>query len=277
MVYLFLLILAILPSFLLGSYVYKKDVVEKEPKKLLVKLFLLGIFIIIPVFIIEIVLEEFGLGITNNQTIFEIFISSLFGIALIEEGAKWFVTYKTSWSNDNFTHVYDGIVYSVFVSLGFATFENILYVMIGGAGVAIIRAVLSVPGHMFFGVFMGYYLGLAKLTSENGNHSQSRKYKLLSFVMPIILHGIFDFCLLSQEGVLILIYIAFIIILYIVSFRRIKQLSRVMTNIKAPAPYQYNDYKLTLSKETDSQLEYCPYCKEKVIGTYCTNCGKKLK
>ncbi len=90
------------------------------------------------------------------------FFDSFFLAAIPEEISKWLVLYWIVWKSREFDEHYDGIIYAVFVSLGFALVENIMYVVNRGMGVALIRAVLSVPGHGSFGVLMGYYFSLAK-------------------------------------------------------------------------------------------------------------------
>ena len=154
-----LLILSVLPAVVLGIIIYKNDKLEKEPSGLLAKLFMGGIGAIglttlisfIGVYILGIPEEFIGLPI------WALALYSYLFIALTEEFSKWFFVKTITWNNKEFNHIYDAIVYSVFVSLGFATLENIMYVFEGGIGTALLRAVLSVPGHVFFGVFMGYY------------------------------------------------------------------------------------------------------------------------
>ena len=119
-----LLYLSILPSILLGFYIYKKDVVEKEPISLLIRSFIGGVVSGILVIILSIILKinEFPLE-TSTQILFYSFIL----VSLIEESIKFLITYLLTYKNKEFNYQYDGIVYASFVSLGFATLENILY------------------------------------------------------------------------------------------------------------------------------------------------------
>ena len=82
--------------------------------------------------------------------------------ALTEEGMKFLAFYFFFWKNRNFNERFDGIVYAVYISLGFAGIENILYVFTGGYSVGVIRALTAVPAHALFGIVMGYYFGMAK-------------------------------------------------------------------------------------------------------------------
>ena len=113
------LILAILPPLLIAYYIYKKDKYDVEPKKLIIKSFLFGCLAIIP----AIFLEIFAEGIFTN-----LFLFVFFGIALVEEGVKYFFLKKYLFNKTDFNEPMDGIVYAVMISLGFATVENIAYV-----------------------------------------------------------------------------------------------------------------------------------------------------
>jgi RsiW-degrading membrane proteinase PrsW (M82 family) len=98
------------------------------------------------------------------------------------------------WNDKNFDEYFDGIVYASFISLGFATVENIMYVLPGGLSVGIMRALLSVPGHFFFGIIMGYFLSLAKF-----NKSKRGRYIFLGLLFAILGHGMFDWLLMFSE------------------------------------------------------------------------------
>lgn len=227
----FTLAIAILPAVLLCLFVYKKDVLEKEPMNLLLTLFFLGVSSTIPAALVESIFSIFF--DTESPEIINVLITSFFGIALIEEGYKALFTYSIGWKNKEFNHIYDGIVYSVFTSLGFATLENVLYVFSYGTSVGILRAIVSVPGHAFFGVAMGYYMGLAKSSEKANDHSNKSKYIALSIVVPVIFHGIFDFLLLINNEMLVTVFFVFVAVLYIVSYLKIRKLSKVpnlMTN-----------------------------------------------
>ena len=242
-----LLLISILPSIFLGKYIYDNDKVEKEPKRLLLKLFLFGIVSIF----IALILTLYGKLFVpylfiNHNDILGIILSYFIGVGIVEEFSKLIMVYVGSWYDDNFDYQYDGLVYSVYVSLGFATIENIMYVLdkglstnlITGLLTGLLRALLSVPGHVFFGIFMGYYYGLAK-KEDRSNNNKTKYYLLMALLIPALLHGIFDstITIISTyqnsyiSDLTILIYLIFIIILYILSFRKVKVLSDIKTNI----------------------------------------------
>ncbi len=197
---LILFLVAVLPIVLLGCFIYRKDI-NKEPKQLLFKLFIGGIGSTILVLVISLILYiicPFLIDMDyNDLNLLQLLLYVFFSIALIEEGCKWLMVYKLSYNNRHFDELYDMIVYATFVSLGFACLENLLYVYNNGIGVGIGRSFLSIPGHVCFGVFMGYYLSLAKLNQILGKINLSKKYLILSVFMPTLLHTIYDYCLLT--------------------------------------------------------------------------------
>ena len=223
--------LAILPTIILGYYIYKKDIIEKEPINLLAKLFFVGVILTVPAAF----LEKFLISIieTNiDYIMLKAFVLSFFCIALVEEGYKLLFCYLIGYKNKNFNHIYDSIVYCVFLSLGFATLENILYVVEYGNSTAILRAVTSVPAHVFYGISMGYYMGKAKYYETNFSEVKSLKNKILSLFLPIIIHGIFDFLLLTESEIMITIFFIFVFLMYIIAYFQIKKHSKIMTMLK---------------------------------------------
>ena len=164
---------AVIPAVFLLVHVYRADKLEKEPAPLLISLVLYGI----AATFIALLLERFGswlLGryFPENSTPYNVLM--YFGIvAFSEEGAKYFLKRRT-WNSAAFNCQFDGVVYAVFVSLGFALWENISYVLMYGLSTALVRAVTAVPGHACFGVFMGVWYGLAKRLHGQGKDGASK-------------------------------------------------------------------------------------------------------
>lgn len=255
---LILLIISILPVFLLGMYIYKKDR-NKEPCKLLIKLFIGGIascFLFLFVsFLLELLFPLFS-SEPEFLNLFELIIYVFIGIALVEESCKWVFSYKIAYYDNNFDEIYDMIVYSAFVALGFAFFENLFYVFESGFFVGILRAILAVPGHACDGVFMGYYLGLAKQSELYNKFELRNRYLICSILVPTLLHGIYDYCLFVGNLLFILLFLIFVVLLYIYSIKKINSFSKLKGKIK------YND-------------NYCPNCGLKVETDFCPRCGRK--
>lgn len=264
------LVIAILPVYLIGFYVYKMDN-EKESSKLLTKLFLFGMLSCIPAAVIEFIVEPlFGTIDKSNLSFLFIYVS--LGIALVEELCKWFLVYRIGYNNKEFNQVYDALVYCVFVSLGFACFENIFYVFASkDILTGILRALTAIPGHASDAIIMGNYLGLAKMTSLNNNKNSVSKYLLLSILMPTLAHSIYDYCLFTEQLIFIIIFMIFLIFIYVYSIRKIKKLSRNNNVFNINNSTNNNNY------VNISSINYCSNCGTKVNGNFCCNCGKKLK
>jgi len=196
-----ILILAVLPPLLIAYYVYQKDKYDKEPKSLIIKSFLFGCLGIIP----AIFLELFAKGMFTN-----LFLYVFFGIALVEEGVKYFFLKKYLFNKPDFNEPMDGIVYAVMISLGFATVENIAYVLNNEGqemNVALIRMFTAIPLHAVCGVILGYFVGLAKFS----DNSKPLLYKGL-FIATLV-HGLYNYFIFSGEGFIFSI-IALVVAVY---------------------------------------------------------------
>lgn len=279
----FLLFLSVLPSIALGVTIYKKDIVEKESPGLLFKLFLGGaIGSVILTLLLSTVLEPIipDLEDSNNNFIY-LAITTFFKVALVEEFSKWIFLKKITWKNKEFNYIYDAIVYAVFVALGFATIENIIYVLgsEGGISIAILRAILSVPGHAFDGVFMGYYYGLAKQAKINDNIKLFKRNMIFSLLIPVVFHFIFDYLLLSENSILLILYLVFIILLYINAFKRINKLSNITERLDKNDDINNNSYNIVEATYQTNTINhrYCTNCGNLVNGNFCSICGKKVE
>ena len=226
-----LALIAILPVVLIGFYIYQKDR-EKESKKLLLKLLLWGMLSCIPAIILELVIQYKCFPDEASMSLQTKFIYVFFDIALVEEFCKWFFVYKKTYHSQEFNHIYDAVVYSVFVALGFALLENICYIFLsGGITTAMLRAITAVPGHAIYGIIMGDYLGLAKQYELIGENITSKFYLVVSIIIPAFAHTIYDYCILTGKTSLLFVFIAFLIYLYIYSIKRVKKLSSISNNL----------------------------------------------
>ena len=212
---------ALLPAALLLLYIYRKDRIEHEPGRLLGKLFLFGVISAIPAIILETVLGAI-IDRTFSGTLHTL-VSNFIGIALVEEGCKMFCLKKGSWRNPAFDYRFDGIVYAVFVSLGFAAIENVLYVVSYGMSVAISRAIFSIPGHMAFGVFMGAYYSEAKALACAGDMARSKTKLYRALNVPVLLHGAYDFCASMSSHVLTIVFFVLVVLLDVGMIRMVRR------------------------------------------------------
>ena len=184
-----LLLASITPVMIFLYLINKRDKV-KEPKALLGKCFAGGFISVVLALSIELPMEH--LTAKFNDPLLKSFFGAFIGAAAPEEISKFIILYWIVWKSKYFSHYYDGIIYAVFVSMGFALIENILYVMDGGFSVALLRAVLAVPGHGFFAVLMGYQLSMAKFHAG----VKRRNYILKAIFIPILFHGLYDFSIM---------------------------------------------------------------------------------
>lgn len=222
---LLLIILSILPTLLIGYFVYKKDR-NKEPLTALITFFSLGIisalFVISISYFLEKIIPFLGKSTYYMSTI-EFIIEVLFEVALIEELSKWLVIYFVGYKNKEFDETYDIIVYAIFTALGFATFENIQFVMEQSSLLlAVQRAIFSVPGHVAFAIFMSYYLCRAKISKLQGNIKEERTNIIKSIAVPTVAHAIFDFCLFADKDIYLIIFYTFSIVLFLLAFEKLK-------------------------------------------------------
>ncbi|MBM3452375.1 MAG: PrsW family intramembrane metalloprotease [Bacteroidetes bacterium] len=223
---LILLIASVFPVLIFMYLIYLRDTI-KEPLSTLFRAFFAGILSVVLAVILGLVISPIGEFLKESAMGYS-FFNAFITAGLIEEFSKFLLLYLFIWKHKNFDQNYDGIIYAVFASLGFALVENILYVFQGGLSTAIMRAVLAVPGHGFFAVIMGYYFSLAKF-----NHNQQRSLLLIQAIMiPALIHGSYDFCLMymSHENsnilLSLLLLIAFTVLVigfWRLGFKKIKK------------------------------------------------------
>lgn len=184
-----LLLLAIAPAMIIILYIYFKDKFEKEPVRFLFKNFLMGAIVSVVITLILSAVANYIYPLTDTTSIYQQFINAFFLVGLVEEFSKYIIVKYYAQKNSEFNEPFDGIVYAVMVSMGFAALENILYVFEHGAATGILRAFTAVPAHATFGILMGYFMGLAKF---------SKNKQLLNFtglVVATFFHGSYDFFL----------------------------------------------------------------------------------
>ena len=218
-----LLMLAAAPSAAILLYVWKKDRIEKEPVGLLVKLFLLGMLSCLPAML----LESLGTAIFGDADGFvPPLLDAFIVVALVEEGCKLVLLRLGSWRHPAFNYRFDGLLYAVCVGVGFAALENILYVFDFGLGIAFTRALTAIPAHTTFAVCMGVFYAAARDAAHDGVPARSRRMMWLALIVPTLLHGFYDYCLMAGSSALSIIFFIFIVILDIIAIRLVRKKSR---------------------------------------------------
>ncbi|MCM3666686.1 glutamic-type intramembrane protease PrsW [Mesobacillus subterraneus] len=203
------------PGLALLSYFYLKDQYDSEPLSLVFKTFIFGALLVFPLMFIQYVLAAEGIFQGD-------YIKAFGTVGLMEEFFKWFILYYTIFQHISFDEPYDGIIYGASVSLGFASAENIFYLVANGLQDAIGRALLPVSSHALFGVIMGYYIGKAKFSAGS-----IKKWIMLSLLVPVLLHGVYDFILMTREDWLVLM-VPFMVFLWWLGLKKVKK-ARVLT------------------------------------------------
>lgn len=218
-----MIVLAVLPAVFLLVFIYRKDTVEKEPAGLLLNLFALGALTIITALLMETGANTLLLLFLPSDSLIYKLIDNFLVIALIEEAGKYVVLKTRTWKNPHFNYMFDAVVYAVVVSMGYAMVENILFLLNGSLELAIARALLSVPGHAIFGVYMGYFYGLAKRAERMGDTNRCLSNLRYALIAPVIIHGLYDFFITAG---LTFVFFAFEIAITILAVRHTNRLSK---------------------------------------------------
>lgn len=210
---------AVLPAIALLIYVYKQDKVESEPMPLIGSLILRGVAAALVAMVLEMIGEPLLGSLVKPNTNLYYILLAFFVVAVAEEGSKFFFLYRRTWNDYNFNYRFDGIVYAVSVSLGFAAFENLEYVFGYGLAVAPSRALLAIPGHLSFAVLMGLFYGRARRYKNIGKDFACRTCNVLAFLSAVFFHGFYDSCAMISSSQSTIVFVIFIAIMYLVVFR----------------------------------------------------------
>lgn len=259
-----LLVLAIAPGLFFLWFFWVRDKYEREPVRLLLATFFLGALSIIPTLVLEIigglVVPTPKEGANIIQTLLYYFVV----IAFVEEFMKFLAVRGKAYRSKEFNEVMDGIVYSSAAALGFATVENVFYVLSKGLGVGILRAVLSVPGHALDSSMFGYFLGQAKF----GRH-RNAGLVWIGLLLATVFHGLWN-SILSLGGNLLLVLVVYASqwVIVTVMMRRATRLSPFRQRV-IPALIPFVSQRLAGT---------CPTCSgpltfiQQYSGWYCYNC-----
>ena len=215
----FTILVATMPAIGLLYYFWHKDKGEKEPLPLMRKVFLWGIVAIAPVIVAEIFLMTVPYFIWADPPLLYWVLMPFVCVALPEEYAKLVVVKRCAYQHGKFNEIMDGITYCIIASMGFAVFENIMYTFQFGVGVGILRAFTAVPAHALFSGIMGYYIGVAKFTKDP---AAIKKLFRKGLFWGVLLHGLYDFLLMSGIPILILLVLPLFIFMWIYLHRLIK-------------------------------------------------------
>lgn len=214
---------AVIPAVVLLRYIYRHDTIEREPPGLLCVLLLMGVAAALCAGVLESIAQTIlTLLVDPGSPVYTILLAFLV-VAAVEEGTKYWLLKRRTWNHPAFNYRFDGIVYAVFVSLGFAAYENIQYVLHYGLSVALPRAFLAVPGHMSFAVCMGIYYGRAKLCEGWGDYDGVRKNLRTGYLFAVFLHGFYDACAMIGTARATILFLAFVALMFFKVYRQLKR------------------------------------------------------
>ena len=243
---LILIAAAVIPALFLLIQTYRSDRLEKEPLSMLLGLVLCGIiatelatlaerggvWLLNRLFMSAGAAElwdkgrrAFGLRLEPSLGLYY-FLFFFVVVAASEEGIKYLLLRLRTWRSPNFNCSFDGVVYAVFLSLGFALWENIQYVLRFGFLTAMARAVTAVPGHACFGVFMGAWYGAAKRWQQRGKKQRSCLARWMAFLVPALLHGLYDFIAAFPAENMGWLFLGFVLLLFLASLRLVRHTAR---------------------------------------------------
>lgn len=208
-----LLLLAILPGFIIGLYIYLMDIRQPESRWIIIQSIIYGVLSFLISLAIGYLLHT-NTNVRQGDVIHQM-IRALIFVGLVEEGSKFLFLRGLLYNHRHFNQPFDGIVYSVMVGMGFATAENILYVFNGDAGTAVVRMVTAVPAHAVFAVIMGFFIGEAKVFKTS-----SGLYSGMALFFAAFVHGYYDYFLFlpSIRGLWLQAIGALIIVVVITHF-----------------------------------------------------------
>lgn len=220
--------LAILPGIAIMILVYKFDKVEKEPVLNILKYAVLGAAIVIPCALTEYIFVRINTSMFGNGPM-GYMMENFVCVAAVEEGFKFLVLAKLAFRDKNFNYTFDGVVYSVAVSMGFAIAENMSYVRALGLQAALVRMFTAVPAHAVFGIFMGIFfgLGLKSLLYENRGMKVMKVSPFLpGAVIPVLYHGFYDSIADSSTVIGSVVFIFSVIIMDWIAYLALKGASQ---------------------------------------------------
>jgi len=217
---------AVLPAALLMRYIYRQDRVEREPPLLLASLVGCGVLSALASIVLEgIAGRLLYILVSDRGKVYTILLAFLV-VGAVEEGTKLLLLKWRTWRHPQFNYRFDGVVYAVFVSLGFAAYENIQYVFSYGMSVALPRALLAVPAHMGFAVFMGAFYGRARQCETWGDDVGKKVNLWVGYLLAVFLHGFYDSCAMIGSRLSTLLFVAFVIAMYVIVIRMIRREAR---------------------------------------------------
>lgn len=186
--------LAVAPGVAVCLFIYSMNKYDKSSIRYLVIAFLLGMTATLPALLVQTLAVDVRDEPARHSILSYLWFAFVI-VALSEEGSKFLVLRLYAYPKSVFKEPFDGVVFAVMIGMGFATVENIEYVVKFGLETGVSRFFLAIPAHAAFAVLMGYPIGRAKFEKERSVWLMAR-----GLLVAVLFHGSFDFFLFSQQS-----------------------------------------------------------------------------
>jgi RsiW-degrading membrane proteinase PrsW (M82 family) len=183
-----ILLAAFAPGIFWLWIVYKRDKCEPEPLSLIIRTFLFGVAISIPIALMEALIYPESLATQHPSLLSSAYLSFIVA-GVTEEIGKFVLVFLAVYRSRHFNEGMDGLVYSSAAALGFASLENLGYILQFGVQIMLLRGPLSTLAHLVFSAFWGYTLALRKVNKG------SWAGVTIGLFISIVVHGLFNFLL----------------------------------------------------------------------------------
>jgi len=200
------IVFGILPSLVWLFYYLRKDL-HPEPRRMIIKIFLWGALMTLPVSLIQEGLS-YLLGLTSFGLMTRALLYWFLVIALSEEFFKYLVVKVKVMDSPHLDEPLDIMLYMVVAALGFAAVENILYlfqpimgqvslikVIEGTLILDIVRFIGATFLHTLCSATIGYSLAISVFEAK-----RKKLYLISGILIAMVLHGLYDFSIMTLSG-----------------------------------------------------------------------------
>ena len=245
------IILSFAPGFFWLWFFLRLNKVRPTPKRFVALSFILGMISTVPAGLIERYTLPGDL-FSESAGLTGVAMAMLLVVGPVEETSKFLMVRLGVYRSSYFQQPVDGLVHSTATALGFASLENLLYVMMFGPVVMVARGPLSTVAHLVFGSLWGYGLGV---------HQQSGRTKgwfvLATLAGAAVLHATFNIAAFTGTFA----WVSPLLVLFgaIWAYRRFEWGQRI-------SPFRFR---------RNYPLVPCNNCNQpmRVVASFCPNCG----
>lgn len=232
--YPFLIILSFLPSFIWLLFYLRKDA-HPESNSMIIRVFFLGMFFALFAIFIELFFRELincrdDLCFCqknfqdNYKFLLMCFLNNFIGVAFTEELMKYLVVKFSVLKNSEFDEPLDVMLYMVISGLGFVAVENLLLVFSAKNFneifiLLIFRFISATFLHALTSGALGYFMAVSF------RYPKKRIiFLFFGFFLAVILHGFYNFYIMREELVNVILIVAGLAILVSILFGKVKNI-----------------------------------------------------